>query len=200
MSPLIKEKSKVKKNKSIKAISRAALSIMAIAAIVGGVTFATLQSQAAILKGNTIQTATASLQLSSNGTTYSSSLDGYAFSNMIPGGVAVPNNGYPVYLKNVGGTPLALRLSVVGAVTNTDNVDLAKVHVILTPTSGGVPQNITLANLIGGTGVALTQATRLTPNQAQAYTIQVSLDADAVSGPSATIGNIDFSFDATAIN
>ncbi len=184
-------------------ISRAVAVLAAIAVIVGGVTFATLQSQAAILKGNNIQTATASLQLSSNGTNYSSSLDGYAFSNLIPGGVSVPNNGYPIYLKNVGTVPLALRLSVTSTITNPNNVDLSKVHVILNPTSGGIPQNITLADLISANptnGIALSQANRITAGQSFAYTIQVSMETDAVSGPTASIDNIDFNFGAVAVN
>ena len=189
-----------KKSVTVKAWTRAVMAIVAIIAIVGGVTFATLQSQAAVMKGSIIQTATASLQISANGNTYSNTIDGYVFGNMIPGGQPMPNNGYPVYLKNVGGTPLALKLSIAGNLANTANVDLTKVHVILTPTTGGTPQNILLSSLVGGSGVALTQANRITPGQTMAYMIQVSLDADAVSGPSATIENIDFSFDATAVN
>jgi hypothetical protein len=191
------------KASNIGVLSRALLAVVAIVLIVGGVTFATLQSQAAILKGNAILTATASLQLSSTGTTYSSSLDGYVFGNLVPGGQASPYNGYPVYLKNVGTTPLSLKLSVANTVSNTNAVDLSKVHVILTPTSGGAPQNITLADLIAANstgGVALTQASHLNASQVISYTIQVSLDADAVNGSNGSIGSIDFSFGAVAVN
>lgn len=183
-------------------LGRASLVIVAVLAMVGGVTFAALQSQAAVLRGNTIQTATASLQLSADGTHYASTLDGYVFGNLLPGGAASPANGYPISLKNAGTTALALNLSVNGSIDNPDHVDLTKAHVILNPTGGGVSQNITLADLVAssGTGVALTNTPRLLSGQSLTYMIQVSLEADAVSGPSATIGNIDFTFGATAIN
>ena len=191
----------MKKFQNIKVLTRATLVTSALIAIVGGVTFAALQSQQALLKGNTIQTATANLQLSSDGNTYTTSLSGYSFSGLIPGGQPSPLTGYPVYLKNAGNTPLSLRLSIAKAVTNPDNVDLSKVHVILTPFSGVVPQNVTLQDLVTSAttgGVALTQTSRIIASQSTGYTIQISMDSDAVTGPSASLSDIDFSFGAVA--
>ncbi len=171
--------------------------------IVSGATFAALQSQPGVLKGNTIQTAVASLQVSPDGTNYSSLMDGYVFGNLIPGGQSSPANGYPLYVKNVGTTPLALRLSVSSQVSNPGNVDLSKVHIILAPTSGGAAQNITLQDLIAANssgGLAVNQATHLLPSEVTGFLVKASLDADAVSGPSASLSNIDFNFGALAVN
>ncbi|HXE10222.1 MAG TPA: hypothetical protein VN554_02240, partial [Verrucomicrobiae bacterium] len=93
---------------SVRAISV----IVAVLVMVGGVTFAALQSQQDTLAGNTVETATANLQLSTDGTTYGSSRSGFDFNNLVPGGQAVPAAGYSVYLKNNGGTPLALKMAV----------------------------------------------------------------------------------------
>ncbi|MDB5170619.1 MAG: hypothetical protein JWO35_313 [Candidatus Saccharibacteria bacterium] len=188
---------------NLKALARAVAVVAAVSIVVSGVTFAALQSQAGVLKGNIIQTAVASLQVSPNGVTYSSSMDGYVFGNLVPGGQSSPNNGYPVYVKNVGTTPLAVKLSVKGLVTNPDGVDLTKVHVQLTPIAGGASQNILLQDLIAADttgGIALNLGTRLNQDQSIVYLLRVSLDADAVVGSSATLSNVDFNFGALAVN
>lgn len=173
--------------------------------VLTGVTYAALQTQA-ILKNNTIQTAVANMQISTDGTNYVSSTSpssGYAFSGLIPGGSPMPANGNPVYLKNAGTTSLSVRLSVNGPISNPDNVDLTKVRVILTPARGGAAQTITLADLIAAStsnGVALTQAGLITPSAVNQVLLQVALDSDAVNGSSANIGNIDFNFSAIAVN
>lgn len=177
--------------------------IVATIAAVGGITFAALQSQPAITKGNTIQTAVASLQVSSNGSTYSSSMDGFNFNNLIPGGQPAPSGGYAMYVRNAGTTPLALRLSVSSLVANPDNVDLSKVHVLLTPLNSSTTQNFILQDLIAAQtsgGAAVTSASRIISTQSMGFSMQVSLDADAITGPSASLSNIDFSFGAVAVN
>lgn len=174
-----------------------------IALTLTGVSYAALQSLAGIVKGNSIQTAVASLQVSPNNSTFSSSMDGYAFGNLIPGGTPSPNSGYPVFLKNVGTTPLAVRLSIGPQLTNGDNLDLSKAHLILTPSSGGAPQSFTLQDLVSAStsgGLAVNNANHLLPNQSMGFTMQISLDSDAVSGPSASLSNVDFNFGALAVN
>ena len=186
-----------------KVVGRAIAVVGAVMVVVAGVTFAALQSQAAVLKGNTIQTAVASLKLSSDGTTYTNALDGYTFVNLIPGGQPVPASGYTVYLKNAGSTPLAPKLSITKPVINPDGVDLSKVHVILSPLGGGVGQNILLQDLVSSAatgGMPVSFTSRLTPNQITSFTLQISMDSDALTGPSGTISDIDFSFGAAAVN
>lgn len=169
--------------------------------VVGGsVSFAAL-SQQAKLTGNSIQTATANLQISADGNTYGNTLSGFNFSSLVPGGRPMPLTGYQVYLKNSGTTPIALKLAVTSKPTNPDNVDLAKVHVVLTPTFGGSIQNVTLAALIAAAdtgGEPILLPAQLMPTTAFQYTVQIQMEADALNGSSATIGGVDFSFTGLA--
>lgn len=168
--------------------------LVAVVTFVSSVTYAALQSQNATLKGNVISTALASLQLSADGTAYSSSLNGYAYTNIVPGGQPMPNTGNPVYIKNTGTSQLQLSLSLGSQFTNTDNLNLSKVHLILDPFAGGVSQNILLSDLVTPGGVTLTQAAILSPGVSTGYFMRVSLDADAMTGPSATLANLDLNF------
>ncbi len=187
-----------------KSLIRAFGVMAAVAVIVSGVTFAALQSQQAKLTGNIIQTATANLQVSPNGSSYANSLDGFAFQNLVPGGVAVPNvDTYAFYLKNAGGTPLSLKLAVSSTPLNPDNADLSKVHIMLWPGDGSSVQSFTLAALISSYstgGLPVLSASRLTPGTAMKYNIQIAMDVDAVTGSGANISNIDLSFSGTATN
>jgi hypothetical protein len=74
------------------------------------------------------------------------------------------------------------------------------VYVILSAHSGGVSQRISLQELSAPGGVPLTQLTRLTAGQSAGFNIQVQMDADALSGSSATLSDIDLSFGGTAVN
>src|SRR5438309_2343932 len=121
----------MKISKNFRALGRAVGVVAGVVIVVSGVTFAALQSQQDKLTGNTIETATANLQLSTDGSNYATSQAGFDFSNIVPGGQAVPQSGYNVYLKNSGGTPLALKLAVSSTPSNPSNVDLNKVNVIL---------------------------------------------------------------------
>ena len=177
------------------------LLLLGIVGAGGGVSFAALISQQAKLAGNTIQTATANLQISGDGSNFSNTQPGFVFSNLVPGAQASPANGYPVYLKNAGGTPLALQIAVSSLPTNPDSVDLSKVHVILTPNSGGSVQNFTLQALIGSYpagGQAILSPSLLMPGATAQYKLQIMMDVDAVNGPSASINNVDFSFGGVA--
>jgi hypothetical protein len=185
------------------ALIRAFIVVAAVTAMVSGVTFAGLQSQQSKLTGNTIQTATANLLVSSDGTNYSNSQNGFVFANLVPGGQAMPLNGYNFYLKNAGGTPLSLKLAVSSPPANPDNADLTKVNVIISPIGGGSPQSFTLAALVAAGssgGLAINTPSNLSPGFSSHYTLQVSMASDAVTGPGATISNVDFSFTGVAGN
>lgn len=184
-------------------MARAILVIGSLIILSGGVTFAALQSQAAVVKGNSIQTALASMQVSSDGINYTNSMNGYTFEGLIPGGSYVPANGYPIYLKNVGTTPLSLRISVAPNLSNNNLVDLSKVRVSLSPMAGGAGQNVSLQDLINSNstgGAVLNQGTRVTSGQTSGLFIKIMMEADAITGPSANISNLDFNFDAVAVN
>lgn len=183
-------------------VTRALLALIVVGVVVGGVTFAVLQSQAATLTGNKIMTATANLQVSQEDANYKDSAVGYSFMALVPGGQ--PSPSFPVYVKNTGTTKLALRVSVPGPLTNTGNIDLSKVHVILTyPESGGFEQSITLSELVASNatgGVPLVRYTAMPGNTRAPMTIKVSMDADAYTGPGATIDNFNISFSGVAVN
>lgn len=183
-------------------IFKAGVIALSIVAISSGISFAALTSQDR-LTGSTIQTATVNLLLSLDGTNYASSQAGFSFTGIVPGGQATPTDGYGIYVKNSGITSLALKLSVSDTIANSDNVDLTKVHVILTPISGGLVQNFSLSTLITSNatgGIAILSPTQLFAGNTVIYKMQVSMDSDAVNGPSATISNLDFIFVGTAVN
>ncbi|HSX36729.1 MAG TPA: hypothetical protein VLG13_01235 [Patescibacteria group bacterium] len=194
----------MKRYQNAKPLVRAIAVMAVVGIIVTGVTFAALQSQQAVLTGNTIETASADLRVSADGTTYTNTVAGFDFANIVPGGAAVPTAGYNFYLKNFGGTPLLLKLGVGSTVANASNVDLSKVNVILAAVgSGAQPQTFTLAALIAANttgGVSLTTPNPLMQGTQQKFAIQVSMASDAFSGSSASLGNIDFAFSGAATN
>ncbi len=191
-----------KKKSNAGVLARALLALIVVGVVVGGVTFAVLQSQAAVVRGNSIQTATANLQVSRTDSNFTDIADGYQFMAMIPGGQATPS--FPVYVKNTGSTKLALRVSVPGPLANTGNINLSKVHVILTfPESGNFEQTITLAELVAANasgGVPLDRYTALPAMSRAPMTIKVAMDADAYTGSGATIENFSFNFSGVAVN
>jgi hypothetical protein len=155
------------------------------------VTFAAIQSTGNALTGNTIQTATASLQISRNDVTYSDNVQGFNFTGLIPGGAAQPtDNSDIVYVKNVGTATLGLSLAVPTEPTVTGIVDLSKVSVILTGT--GTPQTFQLSSLIAG-NIAIANSSLVVGGKA-VYHVQVSMTGDAVTGNGATISNLNLSF------
>jgi hypothetical protein len=187
----------MKRSKNFKALARALGVVSAVVVVVSGVTFAALQSQQNVLAGNTIETATANLQISTDGTNFSNSHTGFDFNGLVPGGSAVPEAGYPFYLKNAGQTGLALKMAVTSVPSNPDNVDLSKVNVILTTVGNGAgPQTFTLQSLLGGS--APLAIGNLDRSNSVGYKLQVSMAGDAVNGNSASLGNIDFTFSGTA--
>jgi len=175
--------------------------VSAVGILVTGVTFASLQSQQAILAGNSIQSATADLRIGTSSSTFSNSQTGFTFTNVIPGGPAVPTEGNTFYLKNYGTANLALKLTVGSTPTNTSSIDLSKVTVQLTRTdiANGPPQTVTLQSLVDPSG-GLTLSDSLTAGASAQYALRISMAADAFSGSSASIGAIDFVFSGTAAN
>ncbi|HSX30716.1 MAG TPA: hypothetical protein VLE99_02265 [Candidatus Saccharimonadales bacterium] len=164
------------------------------------VTFAAIQSTGNALTGNTIETATANLQISKDGTNFFANVAGYDFSGLVPGGAAQPvsSGGYLVALKNTGSATLLLSLDVPVQPSVTGITDLSKVRVLLTPPMvNGVSfpaQTFKLSDLIAGP-VALTgSGSSLIPNATTQFRLQVAMDGDAVNGSGATINGLDLSF------
>jgi hypothetical protein len=191
----------MKQFKNFKQWARTAGIAAAVVIIIGGVAFAALQSQQDTLTGNTIETATADLRLGTDGIHYTNTHAGFDFNNLIPGGPAVPTTGYSVYLQNLGGTPLALKLAVSSIPTNPNNVDLSKVNILITRVGGGTGtqsfdlQSLMAASSVGGLPL---NSGNLANNNAEQYKLQISMDSDALNGSAAALGNIDFTFSGVA--
>lgn len=187
----------MKKRSKIKSIKKSILSATLIVLLSGGVGYAVLKSQQNSLTGNTISTASAVLQISRDGSSFNYLLPGFDFNDIVPGGSAMPITGQPFYLKNNGGTPLALKFSIKGTPLNGDNADLSKVNVLLTTVGSGTgAQSFSLQSLIAansGGGLDITGA-NLNPGETRQYKLQVSMASDAINGSSANLSNIDFAF------
>jgi hypothetical protein len=193
----------MKRIKNSKTLTRTAGLIAVALIIIGGVAFALLQSQQNTLTGNTIETGSADLRISTNATTFTTSHTGFDFNSLIPGGPAQPAAGNAFYLQNTGTSSLALKLAVSSVPTNPDNVDLSKVTVVLTTVgSSNAPQSFSLQSLIASAptgGIALTGSS-LPSGMLQQYKLQVALDIDAVHGQNGNIGNLDLAFTGVAVS
>ena len=174
-------------------------SVLALAA--GGVAFALLQSHAD-LTGNSVQTDSAGLLISKDTNIYSTTTSGYSFTGIVPGFQA--SQAKPLFLENTGSAPLALKLSAANPPTNSDDMDLSKVKVVLTPRDAttnapGAAQSFPLQSLIDNPGgMPIDSPVALAPSDHQRYDIQVSMDADAVNGSSAALSNLDLTFSGVA--
>jgi len=185
-------RSTLHKNNDRRPLIRAAALVIAFAALVTGVTFAALQSQQATLTGNSIQSASADLRIGTSASTFASSRTGFNFQDVVPGGPAMPADGFNFWLKNYGSAPLSLKLALGSTPVNTTNVDLTKVSVQVTRVDTNVTQTASLQTLTEPTGLVLTDP--LASNTAVQYKLRVSMTADAFTGTSATIGGIDLVF------
>lgn len=187
-------------SKGVQPLARAVFVVAAVAVLATGVTYAALQSQPASLTGNSISTATADLRIGTSASTFSASRTGFAFGNIVPGAPAAPADGNVFYLKNYGASPLALKAAVSSLPTNTASVDLSKVYLVLSRVDTSASQKLSIASLVSantGAGIALTD--NLAGGVTAQYKTQISMDDDAFSGTSATIGGIDLVFSGTVI-
>jgi predicted ribosomally synthesized peptide with SipW-like signal peptide len=184
-------------------VVRATGIIGATAALVTGVTFAALSSSAT-LTNNTIATGTAGLQVSSDGgTTFSNLEDGFAFTGIVPGLTASGDKNFQ--LKNTGSTDLTVSAKLDGAPAWTTDpvlasVDNTKVNVEFACTdTSATPYGVTttVAALVLG-NVALTGDT-LAVGDTATCTVEVSMDAAAFSGSSATSDQFDIVFTGEAL-
>lgn len=178
---------------------RAIMVISSVVILATGVTFAALQSQQAVLAGNSIQTATADLKISTDGTTFTNSRTGFAYSQVIPGAAPTALATSTFYLRNSGTPTLNLAVAVSSTPLNTQNVDLSKVYLIVTREDTPATQKFALSGLIAAYatgGLAITDP--LLGGRTAQYRMQVSMDTDAFSGQEADISGIDLVFKGTA--
>jgi hypothetical protein len=172
--------------------------VSAVGVLVTGVTFATLQSQQAVLAGNTIQSATADIKIGTSATSFAASRNGFTFDTIVPGGPAMPADGVSIYLKNYGTASLTLKLTGGGSLTNASNIDLSKVKFQVSRMDSGAEQPAQTVDIqtLATTGMALTDP--LAPTAVAQYKLRAAMDGDAFSGQSASVGGIDLVFSGAA--
>ncbi len=184
--------------------ARAIIVVAAVSVLATGVTYAALQSQGVTLSGNSISTANADLRISNTTATSSASFattkTGFNFTNIVPGAVAAPTDGYGFYLKNFGGATMSLKVAINTTPTNTANVDLSKVYLVFNRVDTLSSQKLSLASLIAASTTGGTTMTdNLVGGTAAQFKTQVVMDDDAFSGTSATLGGIDLVFIGTVL-
>lgn len=171
--------------------------LSAVGILVTGVTYAALQSQQAVLSGNTIKSATADLRIGTSASTFAPSRSGFTFADVMPGGPAMPADGNTFYLKNYGSAVMNLKVAVANTPTNAASVDLTKVFVLLTRVDSGAQQTLSVQDLVESQtagGKALTDP--ITNGTVAEYKVRAMMAADAFSGTGVdvTVGGIDLVF------
>lgn len=171
------------------AVTRAIVSVGATLALVAGVTFANLSSTAT-LTNNTLATASADLQVQTDGG-FGSSANGFQVTNVVPGSdtqVLLFN------LKNNGGVPLGVTAHIPTVPTYSGFTDFSKVDVTIERNSdSSVVKATNLADLING-NVTIES---LNASDIKEYKLVVNVHTDAVTGSSAQINSFDIVFTGT---
>jgi hypothetical protein len=186
--------------RSFQPLFRAVTVISSVAILATGVTYAALQSQQAVLSGNSIKTATADLKIGTSDTSFAASRAGFSFGSVVPGASAVPAEGNSFYLKNSGVPALALKVGISSIPVNTNNVDLSKTYLVFTRVDTNATQKISLAALMAaGTANPVAITDYLAGGATAQYKAQVAMDTDAFTGQNADVTGIDIVFTGTAV-
>lgn len=176
-------------------VTRAVAIISSVIIVATGVTFAALQSQQATLLNSSIESATADLRIGTSVASFAASRTGFVFKDIVPGGPAAPAVGDSIFLKNYGTANLGLKMAISSIPVNADNVDLAKVSIVITRTDTSAAQTFSVKSLVDSYttgGLSLTDS--LGGGVIAEYKLQIVMSADAFNGQSATIDDIDIVF------
>jgi hypothetical protein len=190
---------RIRQFRNFQPLFRAVTVIASVSILATGVTFAALQSQQAVLTGNSIKTATADLKIGTSATSFAASRTGFTFGDVVPGAVASPADGNSFYLKNYGTPSLALKVGISSTPVNTNNVDLAKTYLVISRVDTNASQKLSLASLVaGGTSAPVALTDNLAGGAVAQYKAQIAMDLDAFTGQTADITGIDLVFTGTA--
>lgn len=178
--------------RSFSPLLRAFLVIGAVAALVTSITFANL-SNTATLADNQFTTATAELKIwDPVDLAYEDVVTGFNFTNVVPGTPTLP---FTFWLKNDGGVPLDVTVvssdGLETGITNNDGVDFT-----ITNVAEAVSVTYSYEALIDGTPDQL-PGTDLDPAEEEQYTVSLLVDGAAVTGSSASITDMDWTFTGT---
>jgi len=190
-----------KKSIWVGAVSRAVGVISAVVVLMTGVTYAALQSPQATLTNSTISSATADLRIGTSATSFASTRVGFNFVDLIPGGIAAPADGNIFYLKNYGNANLGLHISIGSIPVNLSNVDLTKVSFVITRQDTSTVHTFTVKALVDSYingGLSFTDS--LSGSVVAEYKLQAIMSADAFTGQTAQISDLDLVFTGTGTN
>lgn len=170
----------------------------AVMLAVSGVTFAALQSQDAVLQGNTITSATANLLIGDGSGTFGAATNGYNFTNIEPGPQLQPAGGNMITLRNNGSTKLGLRLSMRPTnFSNPSNVNIDRIYVAITP-AGGTMQEHSLADLLtaysGGAPISLGTTVNAGQDIQVKFQVQIASDVITSTTSAVNLSGIDLVF------
>jgi hypothetical protein len=126
---------------------RAVGTMGAVAALVGGITFAAFTSNTVALTGNTMSTSTAALQISNGGAYSTSSVTGFNFT-LTPG---TPSSPFTFYLDNTGTIPLTLTASTANSPTLASDLIAQNTTLSISCATEGGPLSATLSTWGPGT-------------------------------------------------
>jgi hypothetical protein len=179
-------------------MTRAVMVIASIAALVTGVTFAALQSQAT-LTDNTIASGTAGLLINNteNGGDEGATDTGFLFAGVVPGGSA--SDSHTFTLHNTGTTPMTIKVGMPAlptwTVTPSGTVDNTKVAVNINCTGPTLALADTVQNIWFSNS---TMSGTLAPNETAVCSANITMDAAAFTGEKATANNFDLTFTGTS--
>ncbi len=184
-------------------LTRAITIITAAIVLLTGITFAAMQSQNAVLQGNSITSATANLLIGDSAGNYAASVAGFSFSNVEPGSYQ-PSTGGIFTLRNAGTSTLQLHIGLNPThFTNQNNANLDRIFIGITPVTGGARQEFSLANLIAAynAGSYSDLNLRLPGDSDQQFKLQVFIGTDAVasSAQQLTLTGIDLVFNGQSV-
>jgi hypothetical protein len=170
-----------------------------VMALSTGVTFAALRAESS-LTNNTIESANAALQISTNNTTYSTTRSGFSFDGLLPGGAAKPDLGHQVWLRNSGTADLQVKVAVSSlpvfkTVPVDTTVDAGKVFIEFERMDGNTIE-LSLQSLIDSyaTGGTVLPDPLLIDDDTTEFRLRARLAADAFLGSSVQIDDIDLVF------
>ena len=178
--------------RNINPMVRAVGTMGAVAALVGGITFASLTSNTVALSPNTLTSATAHLLIgddngSSCETAGTANVPGFTDVKMVPG---VASNPLAFCLKNDGDVPLDITTAIPQAALVGSPISPADVTLDMTCDNGGSSHG-TLNQYTGGTPLG-----NLGTGDSTDCTATVTL-APSFSGPGTTVNSFDIQFVGT---
>lgn len=184
---------------------RAVLIVGVIGVMTTAATYAALQSPPAYLTNNSIETTAADLRINKDGSSLTTTITGFDFKDVTPGGAAFPADGNTFYLKNLGSANLGLRAAVTTTPTivtqpNGATVNLSQVYFIFTRLDNQTVTSLTLQALMDGNasgGVMLNDT--LNAQTTAQYNLRVQVGSSAFTAQSAAIQGINLAFSGVAV-